>query len=252
MNKVVKRKWITLIVILLAIMGIVYVYDSFSSDSGWPSSLSSNYTETGMFRINPGTILTSLDKESTDVFLPDPRSLDDRGAGPSLYNTPILWGQSDNLKIVSALNKYVWKDTLDDWELFIMTFNADCQNNVKGLSGSDFQYFKTAFDKGKIAYTWRQIEIDPEYMYVAWGGGAEFTHPLLGWKSIDLSRLEITAEDAIRIAEEHGGRDVRLSVQNQCNIHLFLMPERYKGWRVYYQSTDFEIQVDPYTGEIIK
>ena len=132
-----------------------------------------------------------------------------------------------------------------------MIFNADCQN-LDGLTGSDFQYFKTDFDKGKVLDTWREIEISPKYAFVAWGGGAKYRHPLLGWKSIDLNRLKVTAEDAIRIAEENGGREARLRAQNRCNIHLLLMPERYKGWLIDYQSADFEIQIDLYTGKVIQ
>lgn len=253
MNKVISKKWIFLIVILLVAAGVIYVYDPFTSDSGWPSSIPVYYAETGLFRINPGTILESLDEGNTNVFLSDTRPLDNRADGLALYNEPILWSQSDYLKVSSALGKLVWEeDSLHNWSLFRMIFNADCQNNLNGLSGSDFQYFKTVFDRGKLMYSWREIEIDPEYMYVAWGEGAKFAHPLFGWKSIDLSQLKVSAEDAIRIAEQNGGRKTRLSVQNQCNIHLLLMPERYRGWRVNYQSTDFEIEIDSYTGEVIK
>jgi hypothetical protein len=253
MKKAIKRKWITLIAALLVTVGIIYVYNPITGDSGWPSGLSSHYRDTGLYRINPATILTSLEKGDTDVFLPDPRSVDDRYDGPLLYNESIEWNQSDNLKIVRALNNFVWKDRFDDWNLFIMAFNVDCQDNLNGLPGGAFQYFKTIFEKGKIVYTWRQVEITPEYSFVAWGGNAEFAHLLLGWKSIDLNRLKVMAEDAIRIAEERGGREARLKLQNQCNIHLLLMPEHYRGWKVDYgYSSDFEIFIDPYTGEVIK
>jgi hypothetical protein len=132
-----------------------------------------------------------------------------------------------------------------------MTFHIDCQDDLSGLPGGTFSYFRTTLTKGKIAYTWREMEIDPTYLFVAWGGNAKFAHPLFGWKSIDLSKLQVSAEDAIKIAENNGGREARLNVQNQCGIHLLLMPERYKGWLVDYQSADFEIMIDPYTGEVI-
>jgi hypothetical protein len=240
------------LMIVLVAAAVIYIYDPIALDSGWPSSIPVYYAGTGLFKINPGTILESLDKGNTDVFLPDTRPLADRADGPALYNEPILWSQSDYLKVGSTLGKLVWEDSLDNWSVFSMIFNADCQNNLNGLSGSDFQYFKTIFDRGKIMYSWREIEIDPEYLYIAWGDDAEFVHPLFGLKSVDLNRLKISAEAAVRIAEENGGREARLSAENQCNIHLLLMPERFKGWRVDYQSTDFEIEIDPYTGEVIK
>jgi hypothetical protein len=240
------------IIALLFLFVAIYVYDPIASVSGWPMSLSDNFTETGLFRINPETILTSLDEENADVFLPDSRSLDDRVMGPILYEKSTLQRQSDYLKIARALDNFVWGGTLDDWNLLWMIFNANCQDNFTGLTGGVFQYFKTVFEKGRIAYTWREIEIDPEYAYVAWGDGAEFAHPLLGYKSINLSRIKVTAEEAIRIAEVNGGKEARLEVQNRCNIHLLLLPERFRGWVINYQSSDFEIQIDPYTGEVIK
>lgn len=254
MNKITKRKWMILIIILLITTEGIYAYDPFSSGNKRPLSLSSpSYKETGLFGIDPGTILSSLEKGMSDVFLPDSRLLDDRYSGPITYNKPVVWSQADNLKIVSALNTYVWKDTLNDWKLFRMIFNVVCQDNINGLPGGIFTYFATTFDKGKIIDTWREVEIDPEYSLVAWGGGAKFPHPILGRKDIDLSRLKVTAEEAIRIAEENGGRNIRLKAKNQCSIHLTLLPEVYKGWQVTYNTTDaFEIFIDPYTGEIIK
>jgi len=254
MRKIIKRKWIILIVILLLTMGIIYVYEPFSPGNKGPLSLSSpSYKDTGLFKINPETILASLDQGDTGVFLPDSRSLDDRYNGPALYTGPILWSQADNLTIVNALNKYVWKDTLDNWRLYSMAFNVDCQDNLSGLPGGNFQYFKTIFDKGKVIDIWREVEIAPEYSWVAWGGSAKFAHPLLGWESIDLSRLKVTAEDAIRIAEEHGGREARSKIQNKCSIHLSLVPAGHKGWWVNYgYSSGFGILIDSSTGKVIK
>jgi hypothetical protein len=248
-------KRIIFVVVLLLAVGINYVYEPFASGNKGPLSLSSpSYTDTGLFRIDPGTILLSLERGDSSVFLPDSRSLEDRYNGPILYSESIEWSQADNLRIVSAVNQYVWKDTLDDWKLFSMIFNVDCQDHLHGLPGGTFEYFKTVFDKGRFINIWREVEVVPEYSFVAWGGGARFAHRLLGRKSIDLSRLRVTAEDAIRIAEANGGRDIRLKAQNRCSIHLSLWPEGLKqGWWVTYNTSyDFEILIDPYTGEVIK
>ena len=255
MDITIRTKWIIFVTVLLFTTGSVYVYNPFSSGNKRPLSLSSpSYTDTDIFRINPETILTSLDKGNTDVFLPDSRSLDDRYGGAIIYNKPTSWSQSDNLKIVSALNKFIWQDTLDDWKLYSMIFNVDCQNGIKDLPGGVFTYFKTVFDKGRIVDTWREFEVDSEYSFVASGDGAKSVHPVLGRPSIDIDSLKVTAEDAIRIAEENGGRSARLKVQNQCNIHLVLTPKGLqKGWWVNYgYSTGFEIQIDPYTGKVLK
>jgi hypothetical protein len=255
MNKVIKRRWIFLIVILLFTMGIIYVYDPFSSVYGGPFSISSpSYMATGLFKINPATILVSIDKGETDIFLPDSRLVDERLNGPILYTEPILWRQSDHLKIAHALSQYVWKDNLENWKLFEMIFLTDCQDNLNGLSRGDISYFKTTFEKGKIIDTWREVEIAPQYSWVAWGNGAKFAHPIFGRKSIDLSRLKVTAENALKIAEGQGGKEARLRAQNQCDIYLSLAPEGIKkGWWISYNTPEnFEIRIDPYTGEVIQ
>lgn len=256
MNRILKKIPIILIVFLLiaATVIYIYVYQPLWPGNKGPLSLSDpSYVDTGLFRINPRTILTALDEENTDVFLPDSRLLDDRYIGPILYDEPVLWSQSDNLKIVSELNNYVWKDDLDDWSLYRMVFNVDCQDSFSGLPGGIFTYFRTVSDKGQIVDIWREVEIDPQYAFVAWGGGAMYPHPPLGRESIDLSRLKITAEDAIKIAEENGGREARLRLQNRCSIHLSLVPQGFEGWMIDYgYSAGFEIQIEPYTGEVIK
>jgi hypothetical protein len=226
------------------------MYDSLSPYSGWPSGFS-DYPDTGLSRIDPGTILASLDRGETDVFQPEPPSLDDLSwTGPILYNDPISWRQSYYLDIARALNQFVWKDAWDDWNLFDMSFATHCRDNPGGVTWAEFRYYKTIFNEGKIKYAWRSIYVVPEYLDVAWGGGAYFSHPIFGWKKIDLSRLKITAEEALKIAEANGGKEARSRIGNKCNIGLLLLPEYYDGWKVDYGS-DFEILIDPYTGKII-
>lgn len=245
----IKRNWIKLVVLLLIAVGVIYVYEPLSSGNKGPLDLS-DYEDTGLFRIDPGTILTSLEKGKIDIFLLDQRLVEERVEGPILHTEPILWSQSDYLQIVTALDNSVWNSTLDDWSLFSMDFNGDCQN-LNVLTGAEYKYFKTDFDKGKVVDTWREIEVNPEYGYVAWGNGARYPHPLLGWKSVDLDRLKVTAEEAIRIAEENGGTEARLKIENRCYIHLSLTPDNYEGWEVDYgYSSGFRILIDPYTGKV--
>jgi len=252
MKTTTKMMQIIIVTILLVIVGTIYVYDPFSSGNKVPLSLS-YYQNVGIFRIAPETIFSSLNRGDTDVFLPNSRSVDDRFEGPILYDD-IGWSQSETLTIVHALDNYIWKGTLDNWRLSFMTFDVDCQDDLGKLSIGRFRYFMTTFYDGKIIDLWREVEVNSEYGFVAWGDGAKSKHPIFGRASIDMERLKVTAKDAIRIAEEHGGRDARLNVQNQCSIYLALAPKGdKKGWWVSYNTSEiFEILIDPYTGEIIK
>lgn len=245
--------YIRILILIFLLLGLIstyiYVYQPFWDGQKGPLSLS-YYENTDLFRINPRTILTSLENGNTEIFLPDSRSWDDVYSGPILYNEPIIWSQSDIFKIVYALNSFVWNDNLDDWNLYAMYFNVDCQENFAGLSGGAFQYFKVDFEMGKIVDIWREIYIDPEYAFVAWGDNEKYPHPFLGRKSIDLNGLKITAEDAIRIAEENGGKEECFRYKNN-SIHLSLRPESFNGWEADY-STGLEILIDSVSGEVIK
>ncbi len=257
MSKRQRRIYIVILPSVLVLAGIIsvyiYVYQPFwVGNYKAPLSLSdSSYTDTGLFRIIPEKILASLDEENTDVFLPDTRLLEDRYTGPILYDERASWSQSDHLKIINALDSYIWDNTLNDWSLSRMIFNIDCQDSFNGLPESIFTYFKTDLDKGRFVDNWREVEIDAEYAFVAWGGGSKYPHPLLGRKYIDLSKVRIDVEDAIRIAEENGGKEERLRFNNNCSIHLSLIPESFDGWEVDY-STGFEVLINPYSGEVIK
>ena len=137
-----------------------------------------------------------------------------------------------------------------------MDFITACHDNPSGLSIGDFYYFKTTIrSNGRLRYAARELIISPQYGHVIWGDGTYFPYPLpSGWKSVYLEELNITAENALRIADKNGGELVRLSVQNNCNIQV-----RISGydpyWRVRITRYDnaseiFEIRIDPYSGNI--
>jgi len=207
------------------------------------------FNDMGSYKIDTETILAALDRGETDVFMPELAT----PQAPALEK-PIMWHQSDYLKIASALHQFVWSETLDDWGLYSMSFDATCQDKPDGFSNGDFTYFKTIFYGGKLTYTAREMLVTPRYGDVSWGGGTDFPRPILGWKSVDLKRLKVTAEDALRIAEENGGITVRLAVQNKCTISLILLG--YESWDVAYEGSNglfiFQIKIDPYTGQVIK
>lgn len=223
----------------------------------YPRGLGDYYYNHGFFRIYPETLIESLDNGKSDAFFPETSNIDEMGwRGPALYDKPIQWDQLDYIKIIDALNRYVWKDNLNDWNVYSLYFYADCQNS-NGFWEGEIIYYKTIFNNGRFEYITRYVLIEPTYLDVAWGGGVNFPRPPLGWKKINLSKLKILANDALRIAEENGGREVRLKARDDCRaISVRLQPESGNpGWVVDYGSSDyhdFVLQIDPYTGEIIK
>jgi hypothetical protein len=146
----------------------------------------------------------------------------------------------------------VWEETPENWNLYSVLFSRGCQDNTSGFDGADIIYFKEAVHSKN--YTTHEIQIYPTSGGVSWGGG-EFPRPLFGWKTIQLAILKITADDAIQIAEDTGGNKVRRTVENACDIHVFLKPNGDDdNWHVIYFPNNgnppiFEMVINPYSGK---
>ena len=155
--------------------------------------------------------------------------------------------------VLDAVNQKVWKDTLNDWNLYQMSFGLHCQDNPVGFEGGYLSYFKPS---SFVSYTFREFSITLRYGYVEWKGGRESSRPPFGWKSVDQDNIAINAMDALGIAEENGGKDIRRNFDNNCSIRLSLSPEKNTdGWYIEYSVEnipEFWIAINPYTGEIVE
>jgi hypothetical protein len=207
------------------------------------------FEQTGDYLINPETILQSLDKNGSNIFMP---VLATPGPDAQLLSPgSVPWTQLEYLKIVNALSQLVWKETMEDWDVYYLSFRRECQDNPIGFDSFDITYYKIIEVNSEMVYTARQIEIYPLASQVSWGGGSIFPRPLLGgWNSIDLIKSKITADEALKIAEENGGKEARSRVRNDCNILVRAPHNSEDSWHVsYYFSTTFEVTINPYTGE---
>ncbi len=202
------------------------------------------------YEINPETILMSLDRGETEIF----HSV----VGTPEFGSPIVsgsfpWSQPEYVKIATAFSKIKWQEDLNDWYIFGMFFEKQCSDNPKGFDSGSIIYFKAYTHNGTSDYFRYQtatIAIYPLFKSVVFGGDV-FPRPLFGWQSLTISSFRITADDALKIAEEKGGEDARLKVNNVCNITVINTPYPRENnyWRVRYSPASFEIQIDPYTGK---
>lgn len=247
---------VIIICAVIVTLGYVYDFDPFRSPNENYPGLLDNRNSVGNFKINPETFLQAIHNNKTNIYLPDDRSMEELDfTGPALYENSIQWSQNGYLDISRSINEQVWHDNLDGWLLYRMIFGTRCQDNLSGFENGTITYYKTIFRNNKIRYTTRDMIASPKYMSIIWGGGTEYPHPLFGWKNIDLNKIKITAEDALKIAEENGGKKTRLSVQNKCDIHVLLLRGNYDGWLVYYNNSlgstnGFEVRINYTTGKI--
>lgn len=250
MNKQLTRgRSLTILLgVALTILGCVPSNPQTVQDN--PSYLSS-YLDSDDYTIDSRTILSSLEKGEKDVFFPMVATPDP----DSYYFTDgsVPWTQLDYLEIANALSQFVWKENLDfdNWTVHDLRIRRECRDNSVGFDSFDITYYKTIEVNLQKVYTARYIKIYPSANIVSWGGNTNF----LGfdkWDSFDPRKFTITADDALQLAEENGGKEARSKVKNGCRILINTSNKKDGSWDVVYYigaSDIFEMLVDPYSGK---
>lgn len=202
------------------------------------------------FAIDPEIILAAVDHGEKNVFTSEIATPEN-----PIFNKTIEWHQSDYLKIADSMNDFAWNESLEDWNLYYMHFKTTCHDNPKGFEFAEIAYFiTTSHNLLESSHVGRAFQIVPQYGYVVYSEGTEFPQsPFDKWESLNSNKLQISAEDALKAADENGGRTARLAVQNQCTIRASLSGNT--AWNIVISANDsgstiFRIAVDPYTGKV--
>lgn len=203
----------------------------------------------GDYLINPDNILVMIDQEGEDIFLPmkGNQTLDEDLQPYGSFS----WTQHDYLRVATALNQYVWGDNMEDWEIYLMLFERDCRMSGEGFDSFNVIYYKMVTSESKTKYVTRQIDINPLAKLVTWGGGSDYPRSFLRpWRAMDFENFEITADEALQIADANGGKDARAKQKNDCGILVSLLQDHPNKWGVdYYFLADFHVLIDPYNGK---
>lgn len=254
-NKDVIQKTIIIVQFILLVV-LLYVPLSVVVDSAGFSKPgheldpgdTSVFHKTGGYKIDAGTILDAIDRKQSPLFLDETGLSVDPNREAEIY-----WSQSEYMKVVDALFEFIWKESLsNDWYLHKMTFKANCNKSSEGFEYATFVFYQLIFRQGELRYNARALEILPQNAQVLWGGASTFFRPILGANVIDRDDLKTSADDVIRIAEANGGKAIRESIQDKCNIHLYLNGD----WEVDYVGNDglpiLNMHIDSNTGEVIQ
>jgi hypothetical protein len=240
-----KRKivFFAIAICVIAALASSYVWYISGNDflQNYPTTVGS-FNNIGYYKINPGTILASLENDPSDLFqLTSDSSLD------KIMERPLSWSQRDYDRIAHKISEYVWAESLDSWELYRMIFITSCHDNPAGFDSADYVYFKKISSNGKSLYTARDIFITPQYGDISLGSDTNFPRTFLGWKNIISSKINVTAEEALLLAENSGGKNARFNMQNRCQIYVSMNLEGYghSNWKVSYSgngtNADFEL-----------
>jgi len=231
-----------LIIILLVLFGTGCYYDP-AKDQEIRYPRLAVYHDIRPYTYDPKTILTVLDGGDGEIF----QSLPDWGQERIYPPGSFAWQQQDYIKITSTLNRFVTQDNLEGWSVYSINASRDCADTPLGFDNFAITYFKIVGDR----YTTREMHVRALAKEADWAGNMDFPRPFpLGWASIDLEKLKVTADDALQIAEANGGKAARQRVNNACTIAVALAPNADDvNWGVYYfggAATLFHFSIYPY------
>jgi len=238
-----KFNLIPTIIISLALLSTVGCYDpSKDQETRYPTGISS-YNDIRPYTFDPNMILMALDQSREGIFQPLP----DWGGENIFPPGSFGWQQKDYLRIANALNQVANHDNLEGWSLYSINFSRDCADDPIGFDDSRITYFKTNGER----YITRQMDLYPLKKEANWAGNRDYPRPFfLGWKIVDLEKLNVTADDALQMAEANGGKTARQAVKNACSIFIGLSPNTgYDDWKIEYDDYDttfFEMTINPY------
>jgi hypothetical protein len=245
MNKrVIVGSIIIIVIIALVFVTLICVDEIIGRrDMRTSPSLLTSYPSTGYYQIDPETILSKLEQGKTDVFVP---LLEDPDMAEPLNDVPYSWTQADFLEVASALGQMAWDDPmdLDNWSVYFVLFVGSCQDDPMGFDNADITYFKAIELDGEKVYTTRKIEIDPDYNLVRWGNEAIYPQSVGNWKGVDLAGAKITADDALRIAEENDG----IRSDTLCAVYVS-SPSSDNNGKWHLRDAGFRMYVDMETGK---
>ncbi len=137
--------------------------------------------------------------------------------------------------------------------LISVSFHSPCAHAGSGFESMGFTYVKRRDNVRDFPYLYIGI-------YIHLGSLSYDTYemtaaaPETRWPMVDYNGLEIKASEAVRIAEDHKGRDFRSRVDDVCTIHGVL--EDGNTWDVWYkvegeEGTTLDFDIDATTGEVI-
>ncbi len=197
------------------------------------------------FSINTTTILEDISQGRKDIFIP----VENRVPINEIEYFPVNWTQNNYMAIANSVHKFAWNEELNDWKLNSILFYFQCQEAPYGSQSVYLTYFKLIKNDVEEYRLVHNIVIQPQEKIVgAWA--EKYSQLTMTWEEYAISEFKITSDEALRIAENNGGKSYREINNNDCSISISLnrTARNNRDWIVDY-SSNFEFIIDPNTGE---
>lgn len=238
-----------ILVCLIVIIGCLYVVISIDQSTA-PERLDS--TSIGEFYFDPKTIITNLNAGETNVFFLSPVAFE--------VQNNILYSYDEYLQITDEIFSQVWEDKATNWLIRSHSLKTNCEFSGKGFYQGFFNYFRGEVVNSEQKRIERFVIINPGEGTIRWGiiirsGNLDY------WNENNFTQINVSADEALNIAEINGGKSIRLEIDNDCYLDMSLIQHAlYEGWWINYQQytgknyfypyyDEFFILINPQNGE---
>lgn len=207
----------------------------------------------GSFAFDPNTIMVSLDRWKSGVFisrtsLPDPDEITNDMA--------VHWDQADYISIAQATYKYLWRDSWVYWKIKEIYFRKECAQADQGAQQFSITLYNIVHRyEGDIRLV-RTIGVRPFQDIVTWSED-ERSPVREHWKWIDMAPIKLDEKAAFQLAEANGGIQARTAIGNRCYVYAQLIAKDSDvSWQIRYIAKDgskgLDLWIDPITGKLDK
>ncbi|HCB01681.1 MAG TPA: hypothetical protein DEP19_04800 [Anaerolineae bacterium] len=208
------------------------------------------------YEINPETVLSEIEEGNIEVF----QYFEERDIYPEHPSGSFAWSSADYFAIAKAHHLYRTGETADgEWKIFAPgSFEIDqCSDDMQGFDKATIIFYKREPESFPVVY----IEIRPlrEHIYSAIPDYERISYDTLienflfdpdtAFKEALSVQGSITAEKALQIAEEAGGKELRQQLSNnECRIVIAYFFDKWVV-RYYWGGTYFlTVDIDPNDG----
>lgn len=245
-------EWRSISFIMLILLGS-FVSKLFLYDTSYSSPFFfSSYDVTGYYDINPETLFDATGQVKSETIIPSSEEIWNR---EEPYYDDVSWTEEDYIKIVDIISRDIWKEPFDqnEWKVLSISLQQSCDSDLQGFYDFDIVYYRDAgVEFWHRRYETRLVEIYSWQGIIRWGEGYFSNAVLPGWGNTNLKNFNLTAEDALQIADTNGGGNARKDVDNNCYISVRsdrFSPLKNKKWEVGYWMAGYRMRIDPFSGK---
>lgn len=244
-----KRKWLIFLLIFIVIcvcafIFLYYLWGVVMSTSIQMNPLDDTPLSGQYYEIDPNTIISELRYGNIEVF----QYFEERDIYPEHLSGSFTWSSEDYFAIAKAHHLFLTGETADGaWKVFAPgDFTIDqCSDNMQGFDSATIIFYKREPDSFPVTY----MEIYPlrEYLYSATLDYDRIKYdnvlkdflfnPDNSYEEALSVQGQINAEQALQIAEEAGGSELRQRQSNKgCRIRITYFSDSWMVW-YYWEGT---------------